>query len=121
MSTTANIETMVLIRHPNNDILPRRTDATSPKNPLNTLFSKYRIKPITKIITNHSGTPSTIIFHLLNIKLNTYYHFHEETFEANHLRTNSSPKDLNPIPLYQVSIFSNNSLSSIPKLIAASL
>ena len=57
---------MVLIRHPNNDILPRRTDATSPKNPLNTLFSKYRIKPITKMITNHSGTPSTIIFHLFS-------------------------------------------------------
>ncbi len=29
-STTANIETMVPIRHPNNDILPRRTDTTSP-------------------------------------------------------------------------------------------
>lgn len=57
---------MVLIRHPNNDILPRRTDTTSPKNPLNTLFSKYRIKPIIKIITNHSGTPSTIIFHLFS-------------------------------------------------------
>lgn len=65
-STTANIETMVPIRHPNNDILPRRTDTTSPKNPLNTLFSKYKIKPITKMITNHSGTPSTIIFHLFS-------------------------------------------------------
>lgn len=36
------------------------------QNPLNTLFSKYRIRLITKTITNHSGTPSTIIFHLFS-------------------------------------------------------